>query len=304
MEVPAADNVPYLSGSIGINRPLVADVRNLDQLFERKKRGIRRYRVATMPSLGLSTPATLAGAIVMTAAELLGGMVAVHCVESAPELTARVIANTVDMRNAACTSCAPEPTMFNIGVKELFDAAFGGHLWTEPFFAVSAKIPGLQAVYENFYGAYRYCKLTGWPTLYPGLGNVGYMGTASPAQAMLDLHIRKSEAALKTSIEVNEETLAYPEIAAVLNSGEDLFLAREHTVKHFREIFMSPLFLNEWPSAGWGGDEKCLLDQCQQMWQENVRKYEPPDIPAIKLKALDDILVRAAREFEVRAEAV
>lgn len=297
MGVSAADNVPYLSGSISINRPLVGDARNLDQLVERHRRGIRRFRVATMPSFGLSTPATMAGAIVMTAADVIGGMVAIRCIEPNPELTGRVIANTIDMRNAACTSCAPEPTLLNIGVKELFDAVFGGHLWTEPFFAVSAKIPGLQAVYENFYGAYRYSRLTGLTQLYPGLGNIGYMGTGSPTQAMLDMQIRKSQAIMKTQIEVNEETLAYNEISEVLNSSQDIFLDREHTVRHFKEIFTSPLFLNEQPSAEWPGDEKCLLDQCDQMWRENVRKYEPPSLSKDKLRALDGILKRAEQEF-------
>lgn len=297
MAVPGADNVPYLSGSIAINRPLIADVRNLDQLSERRERGIRRYRVANMPTFGLSTPATMAGAIVQSAAELIGGMVAVRSVEPEPELTARVIFNTIDMRNAACTSAAPEPTMLNICVKELFDAAFGGHLWTEPFFAVSAKIPGLQAVYENYYGAYRYARLTGLPQLYPGLGNIGYMGTGSPTQALLDMQIRKSEAAVRASIEVNEETLAYKEISEQLSSGQDLFLDREHTARHFQEMWRSPLFLNDQPSEQWPGDEKCLLDRCDAMWRDQVHKYEPPNLDNEQLRALDGILRSARKEL-------
>ena len=300
MGVEGADDAPYLSGSIAINRPLVLDYRNADQLVERWRRGVRRYRVANMPTFALTTPATMAGAIVMTAADLIGGMAIVHAVagDAKPEITARVIANTIDMRNAVCTVAAPEGTLLNIGVKELFDARFGGHLWTEPFFAVSAKRPGLQAVYENYSGAYRYARLTGIPTMYPGLGNVGYMGTGSPTQAMLDMHIRKSEAAVRTSIEVNEETLAWDEIREVLGAGEDIFLSREHTVRHFREIRTSDLFLNDQPTpGGWEGDEKCLLDQCDRQWRDNVAKWTPPDLSEATIKALDNVLARAANEF-------
>jgi trimethylamine:corrinoid methyltransferase-like protein len=250
-----------------------------------------------MPTFGLGTPATMAGAIVLTAAELLAGMTAVFCVEPEPELTGRVIANTIDMRNAAVTSCAPDGTLLNIGVKELFDSRFGGHLWCEPFFAVSARRPGLQAVFENFFGASRYARLTGLPQLYPGLGNVGYMGTGSPTQAMLDLHIRKATAAVHTAIEVNEETLAFRQIVDQLATGQDIFLVREHTARHAHEIWNSPLFLNEQPAAeAWEGDEKCLLDRCDQMWRENVRRYEPPELGE-KGRALDVILARARREF-------
>jgi len=293
----SADNVPYLSGSIAVNRPLVVDSRNLDQLLERRKRGIRRYRVANMPTFGLSTPATMAAAIVLSAADIIGGMVAVLCVEREAEVTGRTIANSIDKRNAICTSCAPEPTLHNIGVKELFDARFGGHLWTEPFFAVSAKIPGLQAVYENFFGADRYARLTGIPTLYPGLGTVGYMGAASPTQAMLDMHIRGSQAALSDSIVVDEETLAYSEISEVLASGTDIFMDREHAAAHFGELWASELFLNEFPSPSWPGDEKCLLARCDEMWRENVARYAPPDVPVHRAKALEDILQRAKREL-------
>jgi trimethylamine:corrinoid methyltransferase-like protein len=293
----AADNVPYLSGSISVNRPLNLDSRNLEQLLERRRQNIRRYRVSSMPTFGLGTPATMAGAIALTAAELLAGMTAVYCVEPEPELTGRVIANTIDMRNAAVTSCAPEGTLLNLGVKELFDGRFGGHLWCEPFFAVSARRPGLQAVFENFFGASRYARLTGLPQLYPGLGNVGYMGTGSPTQAMLDLHIRKATAAVNTAIEVSEETLAFQEIVDQLYSGQDIFLDRAHTARHAPEIWNSPLFLNEQSVAGaWEGDEKCLLDRCDQMWRENVRRYQPPELGE-KEKALDAILARARREF-------
>src|SRR3990172_3418985 len=58
----------------------------------------------------------------------------------------------------------------------------------------------------------------------PPNGNLGFQGTGSPTQAMLDMQIRKAEVAVKTSIEVSPETLAYDEIAEVLNSGKDIFL--------------------------------------------------------------------------------
>ena len=39
------------------------------------------------------------------------------------------------------------------------------------------------------------------------------------------------------------------------------------------------------------------LDKCQQMWRENLKRYEPPHWPDEKIKALDQVLARAKSEF-------
>lgn len=43
--------------------------------------------------------------------------------------------------------------------------------------------------------------------------------------------------------------------------------------------------------------EKAILDRCHEMWQENLKRYEPPAWERDKLKALDDLLARAKREL-------
>src|SRR3989304_2715419 len=82
--------------------------------------------------------------------------------------------------------------------------------------------------------------------------------------------------------------------------AELIFLDREHTVRHSREMCRAPLFLNQYlpPETG---DEKTILDRCDRMWRENVAGYKPPDISSEKLKALDDLLERAAAEFGAAA---
>ena len=147
------ENTPYLAGSQCITSPLILDRRSAAEMVERAKRGIKRYHIASMVTIGINTPVTLAGAIVMGAAEILGGMVAAHSQDRDADLSGRMIASVVDMKNGNVTYTGPEPAMVNIGVKELFDEFFGGHLWVEVFLSPYAKRPGLQAVYENFYGA-------------------------------------------------------------------------------------------------------------------------------------------------------
>lgn len=288
----------YLAGSECITSPLILEQRSAEDIVERARRGVRRYHVASMPTIGVSTPVTIAGSIVMTAAEILGGMVACYVMDPESDLSGRAIALVVDMRNANNTPTGPEPALVNLAVRELFDTWWGGHLWVEVFFSPYAKRPGLQAVYENFYGGWRYAKLLGDPTIpYPGMGTLDNGGMGSPTQFMLDMEIRKSQFAMAEQIAVNDDTLAFEDICQATREDKDL-LNSDHTLRHFRELWMSPVFLTENPAAGgWAGDEKAILDTCDAMWRENVTKWQPPEWPADKLSALDKVLAAAKKEF-------
>ena len=289
---------PFLAGSQCINSPLILEERSAAEMVERVKRGIKRFHIASMPTIGVSTPVTSAGAIVMGAAEILGGMVAAFNMDPEADLSGRMISNVLDMRTGGVTCYGPETAMLNLGVKELFDTCFGGHLWVEVFFGTGAKRPGLQAVSENFYNVHCYAKLTGNPDIcYPGMGALDNGGMGSPTQAMLDMEIRKSQFALRDRLSVDEESLPFEEICQKVRDGED-FLSSDHTFRHFRELWSSRIFLTDEPKPGvWEGDEKSILDKCDQLWRENIKGYQPPEWPEEKRQALEDVLARAKEEL-------
>jgi len=290
----------YLAGSECITSPLILERRSAADIVERKKCGIHRYHVASMPTIGVATPVTLAGSVVMAAGEILGGMAACYALDPESDLSGRAIALVADMRNGNSTSSGPEPTLVNLAVRELFDASWGGHLWVEVYFSPYAKRPGLQAVCENYYGMWRYSSLLGVPAVpYPGMGALNSGGTGCPVQLMLDKEIRRSQFAMRLPIATDEEHLPFAEICQRVESGKD-FLGSDHTLRHCRELWTSPLFLTDRPDPKrWAGDEKAILDRCDAMWRENLKRYEPPRWPAEKIKALDGVLARAKREFGV-----
>ncbi len=294
----AAENTPYLAGSQCFTTPLILEKRSAEEMLERVRQGIKRYHIASMPTIGVSTPVTLAGSIVMEAAEILGGMAIAYALDPEGDLSGRAISTVVDMRNASTTPMGPEPIMANLGVKELFDAFWGGHVWVEVFFSPYAKKPGLQAVYENFSGLWNYSNLIGKTDIsYPGMGTLDSGGTGSPAQLILDMEIRKSQFALKKKISVDEVALPFKEICEKTKEGKD-FLTSEHTLKHFRQLWASQIFLNEEPKpGGWQADEKAILDKCDELWRENVKKYQPPQWPEDKIRALDNLLAKAKKEL-------
>ncbi len=289
---------PLLAGSQCITSPLILEERSAEEMVERVKKEIKRFHIASMPTIGVSTPVTLAGSIVMSAAEILGGMVAAFYMDPEADLSGRMISNVLDMKTGNVTCYGPETAMLNLAVKELFDACFGGHLWVEVFFSPGTKRPGLQTVYENFYGVHCYSRLTGNPDIcYPGMGTLDNGGMGSPTQMMLDMEIRKSQFALKDKISVDEESLPFEEICENVREGKE-FLSSDHTFRHFRELWSSKVFLTDEPKPGaWEGNEKSILDKCDHLWRENAKAYQPPGWPEEKMRALEKVLARAKREL-------
>ena len=288
----------YLAGAECLTSPLILESRSAADIVERFNRGIKRYHVASMPTIGVSTPVTLAGATVMTAAEILGGMAVCFAMDPETDISGRSICLMADMRTANNTASAPETTAVNLAVRELFDAWWGGHLWVEVYQSPFTARPGLQAVYDNFCGGWRTAKLLGDPDIpYPGMGALDVGATGSPTQFILDMEIRKSQFALKDTIEIDDEQLPFEDICAAVRE-DDNFLSSDHTLRHFRQLWSSPVFLTESAdTAAWAGDEKAMLDKCEELWRQNVKNWQPPQWPEEKTRALEQVAAKARKEL-------
>ncbi len=288
----------YLAGSQCLISPLILDHRASEDIMERHRIGADRYHAASMPTIGISTPVTVASSIVIGAAEILGCMIAAWCVCPDGDLTGRMISTVADMRTADASSGGPENLMVILGVRKLFEDHFGGHVWAETYFSPSTNRPGLHAVYQNFYAAAGRARLTGDPDMpYPGMGTLDIGGVGSPTQLMLDIEIRKSQFALKSEIEVSEATLLFDEVCEHVDTGET-FLTSEHTLDHFRELWTSELFPLSVPEiADDLGDEKRILDSCDERWRANVANWQPPELADDTLRELEGVLARADEEL-------
>ena len=168
----------------------------------------------------------------------------------------------------------------------------------EVYFSPTARRPGLQAVFENYYGTTCRRRWDNKPAIpYAGMGTLFNGGVGSPVQFMLDMEIRRAEWSYGAGIEVNEDTLDFDEVLKVTRERGN-FLMSDHTISHCRDLWMSPLFLSDAPSpGGWDGSEKAILDRCEEMWRANLENWEPPGWPADKIKAMDALVARARKEF-------
>ena len=288
----------YLAGSECMTPPLALEARSAEDVIARRDAGVNRYHVASMPTVGVSTPVTLAGSVVMGAAEILGGMAICWCVDPETDITGRMITLVADMHNGNSTTFGPTYTQLNNAVRQMFVAKWGGHCMVETFFSPTARKPGLQAVFENWYATgcrQRWERNTEIP--YAGMGTLQNGGLGSPTQFMLDMEIRKAQWSYKHDIEVSDETLNFDEIVEVTEKQSN-FLLSQHTVAHCHDLWLSRYFRSGDPmGGGWDGTEKAILDQCEEAWRANLARWEPPEWPQEKLKAMDELVARAKKEF-------
>ncbi|MCP4640931.1 MAG: hypothetical protein GY851_10880 [bacterium] len=296
-----SESSAYLAGSECMSPPLIMDKRTAEDILARAAANVRRYHVASMPTVGVSTPVTLAGSIVMGAAELVGGMAICWCVDPESDLSGRMIPNIADMRNGNATTFGPFYVKYGMAVRQLFEAYWGGHCMVEVCFSPTAQRPGLQPMFENFYITDCRQRWDGRADIpYGGMGTLNNGALGSPTQFMLDMEIRKAQWLYGRDIEVSDDTLNLDEVVQVTKERGN-FLTSEHTMNHYHELWLCDLFRSDNPFSGqgWDGTEKAILDRCDEMWRANVENWQPPEWPEDKLKAVDAVVENAKQAFGI-----
>jgi trimethylamine:corrinoid methyltransferase-like protein len=284
----------YLAGSECMTSPLILEERSAEDILERKRHSVNRYHVASMPTIGVSTPTTLAGAVVMGAAEILGGMAICWCVDPGSDISGRMITLVGDMRNGESTTFGPFYTQCNAAVRNLFQQVWGGHCMAEVFLGPTSRAPGMQTVLENLLTTSCRQRWDNEPAIpYAGMGALHMGGTGSPTQFMLDLEIRKAQWGWTGAVDGSDEAIDMDDIVKAAK-GELTFLTCDHTMQHFRELWTSPYFRSD---GTWRGDEKSILDKCDEAWRGNLARWKEPEYSDTQYREIGCLVERAKREF-------
>jgi trimethylamine--corrinoid protein Co-methyltransferase len=237
---------------------------------------------------------TLAGAVVVGVAETLGGWLAGWALNEEVSLGLSPCSSVLDMRTTRVLFSAPEAVLIDAGQFQVFERLFGvrGQMLAD---YTDAKTPGMQAMHDKL------MKTLAFEWLTCGEVNVHYgkldAGKAfSPAQMLIDFEINHELAALGSGIPVTDDTLAVDLIRQVALEHKRSFLESEHTLRHFRESLWRPRLMDR---TSWeGGDperqkERQALEAAEGRWRGALAAYRPPEIPADKLRAVDQVMRRA-----------
>ncbi|MEW6358210.1 MAG: trimethylamine methyltransferase family protein [Planctomycetota bacterium] len=267
-------------------------------IADRFVRKIKRDDTANlyiMTISGAGTPVTVAGTIVLAAAEFMANWMAGRAISPTARLSAGSWIATMDMHSGEASYHTPDAIVRNFGIREFMRRWTGIATGAGGGSYCPAKVPGIHATLEK---AYRAMAVSAFAGSHPGIG-IGLLdgGLAiSPVQFLLDCEMSKALEHLNSPIEVNEETIGLDAILDVGHAEKTNYMEAEHTVKHFRSATWLPELLDR---NGWIGpeSEERVLKRAQERVNDLVASYEKPDVDEDMLNKLRAVVERARKEL-------
>jgi trimethylamine--corrinoid protein Co-methyltransferase len=201
------------------------------------------------PLMGATGPATVAGLVALTNAEVLFGVTLVQLIQQGAPVVLKPDTDVFDMKTTQVTYGSPEQNLGKVAMVQL------AKRYRLPIYGlgggVEAKSPDGEAAAE----AMQTLMLDGLAgmTLCQSLGSMAFGMYGSPEMAAIcDEEVRIVKRVL-SGFQVNDETLALDVIRTAGYGGS--YLAQEHTRRNYRkEMYFPALFkrqtLDEWTKAG------------------------------------------------------
>ena len=220
---------PMFTVSLGIITPLLFERDRVGVLLEICRSG-HPFQVYTIPSAGGTSPATLAGTLVITVAELLAGLVLTQLVRSGVPVRLMAYPSIIDQRYGCFTFACPEKVLMAAAMAQMF--RYYGVPHAIHGATTRANVLDAQAGYET--GIFdMFTALSGSEIVIEGTSSALEDTVLSAyEQAVIGDEICDMVYRILRGIEVNPETLAVDVIREIGPGGE--FLTHRHTGDHFK----------------------------------------------------------------------
>ena len=258
--------------------------------------GCAEFGIGVMPISGGNAPMTIAGNVVLSAAELIGAWLAIRALQPEASFNGGVCNGIIDMRRGTALFNAPEALLADLGVVELFERRYGGGVGVAAGADyIDARVPGWQAAHERTYRAMAIAAFAGGAFHMGGTGTLEGGKIFSPVQFILERDMGEGLWRLGQGIRVNEDTLAVDAIAEVgVDAGRSYF-DTEHTLRHWNDTWF-PKFQHR---GAWEGDrvefgrEEAMLEAAHQHYKDAIARYVPPQVDPEKTNAIGAVVQRA-----------
>lgn len=255
--------------------PLGYDDRMTGALMEYAKAG-QPQLISSLSIAGSTSPATLAGTLVVQNAEVLAGIVLAQLVREGTPVVYAAASSSTDMRYGTLSIGAPENALCVNATAQL--ARFynlpcrGGGCISD------AKVPDAQGAYESMMNLLM-AEVSGINFVLHAAGILESYNCMSYEKFILDDEICGMVKRIRRGLEVNDDNLALDVIAEVGAGGH--FLDKEHTYMHFKSEFFLPTLSNRSAFDLWK-DNGALqaMEVANKKWKEALEKFEAPDLPA------------------------
>ena len=249
--------------------------------------------ILSMGLFGATTPATIAGTLVCTNAEILGGIVLAQIVNPGNKILYGSSTTIMDMKTAQSPVGAPEHAMCSAAVGQL------GH-----YYGIPTNVGGTQADSKCFDVQLGHEKtmtnmlpaLTGSNVIY-GMGMMEMGMTMSYEQLLTDAEIVRMTRRILQGIPVNPDTMALDVIKAVGPANN--YLAQKHTRKYMRQELSTTQYIDRTQRETWekkGG--MTMTEATKAKAIDILENYEVTPLPDDVKKRIHDIVVEGEEEAE------
>ncbi|MDH3825961.1 MAG: trimethylamine methyltransferase family protein [Desulfobacterales bacterium] len=278
---------PVFSASICPTSPLTLAQNVCEVIMEGARQGVGLF-VVPMALAGAISPATIAGTLVTTNAEILGSII---LAQLAARGTACIYANLstiMDMKTGVAAVGAPELARVAAGTTRLAKyyglPCLGGAAMSD------SKIPDAQAAYESALSI-MLTALAGANIVF-GMGGLDHLLTFDCAKLIMDAELERMVMNVLGGIEVSNDSVALDVIHQVGPAGE--YLTQQHTYDHMRDFSQNNLYdrhaRDVWVEQG----SKNLTERAYEKARYIIENHKPEPLPQGAAAAMQTI----AAEYE------
>jgi trimethylamine--corrinoid protein Co-methyltransferase len=266
---------PALITLINSITPLIFDDRMLGALMEYARTG-QAVVVTSLAMAGATSPATLAGTLVVQNAEVLSGIVLTQLIREGTPVVYGSASSVTEMSNGSLTIGAPEMAIIaNVSAqiaKYYGLPCRGGGAITD------TKVPDAQAGYESMMNLLM-ANASGINFVLHSAGILESYNVMSYEKFIIDDEICGMVKRIRKGLDINPDSLALDIISQVGPGGH--FLDQEHTLINFRKEFYRPNLSNRVTFDEWKNNGSLqAMEIANKKFKTIIENYEAPELPA------------------------
>lgn len=247
--------------------------------------------IMTMPLIGASGPATIAGSILIGNAQVIGVNTIIQLAHPGAPVIYSSVPMSMDITTGSFGGALPPGNLVvagHIQMAKHYDLPFfsGGH-------GSSSKIPDPQAAYEKAFSAYTMF-LAGADFL-GGPGLLESFTVLSYDQFMIDVEMFKMMGSMLEGFPIDEESLARSSIERVGHEGH--FMGEKQTVDTLRKMWR-PSITDVTPYATWAAaGSKNVIERAHEEAGRILSSHKPEQLPADVLEEIRRLLKEADKSI-------
>jgi trimethylamine--corrinoid protein Co-methyltransferase len=246
------------------------------------------------PMMGATGPATVAGTLALTTAEVLFGVVLTQLIRPGAKVVLKPDTDVFDMRTTQCTYGSPEQNLGKMAMAQL------ARFYNLPIYGLGGGVEGKMPDAETASEAMMSMLLNALAgmNLNQSLGTLAFGLYGSQEMVVIcDELVRMIKHVLR-GITVNDDTLALDVIREVGYGGS--YLSTDHTVGHFRrELYFPSLFqrrtIDQWRAEGGKSAYELAHDRVEEILSKTGPVSLPPDVDRALEEALNRAIVETGR---------